>query len=320
MRNPIPHFLLLILMIVALAGCSTSPAEPAPVPTIPLPSLATPDLTPTPAGPFPMTIKDGANYRVTLPAAPQRIVSLAPGHTEILFALGLEERLVGVSETSNYPAGAIEKPRVTVQSAPSLQRILAQQPQLVLALPSQVAELAPGLQEANVPLFASEPDTLNELLNTILTIGHMAGRDQAAMELVLALQARLDTVQTAIRDAPPPTVYWELSADLTTAGPGTLPHDLIVAAGGENVAANSPIPWLQLGADTLIERDPQVIVLASGGDPDAVRSRPGWQGISAVRSGRIISVINREIISRPGPRIVEGVEWLARLLHPDRFP
>ena len=269
-----------------------------------------------------ITVVDDIGNTVTLNTEPQRIISLAPSHTEILYALRLGDRVVGVTEYCNYPPEAAEKPKIGGFSDVDMERVVGLEPDLVLATSLHTAEVVPALQERGIPVFVADPQTVPEVLETIRTIGHITGKDQAAGALTAQMQERINAVQEKIKDAPRPRVFWELGPELYTAGPGSFLNDLIVMAGGENISADADSPWPQLSLEAIVLKDPEIVVLADhnyGETVETVTQRPGWENITAVREGRIVELTNDDIVSWPGPRIVEGLEFLARAFHPDLF-
>jgi iron complex transport system substrate-binding protein len=302
---------LFVLVSVVLTGCGAPQSAATPLPTTAPSSSA-----------FPVTIVDGVGNQVTLESEPERIISLAPGHTETLYALGLGDRVVGVTAFCNYPAEAAEKTQVGDFAGIDLELVVGLDPDLVLASTLHMGDVVPALQEHGIAVVVATPESVLEVLTTIDLIGQITGRQGAAQALVAALRERIDAVQQAVQDAPRPTVFWELGAELFTVGPGSFVDDLITLAGGENVAADADSPWPQLSVETIILKDPQVIVLADhnyGETAEMLKERPGWAEIDAVKQGRVIEITNDDIVSRPGPRIVEGLEFLAQALHPDRF-
>jgi iron complex transport system substrate-binding protein len=304
---------ILLVLLVAMFLASCGAAEPTATP----PSTTAPQVSA-----FPITIVDGVGNEVTLESEPERIVSMAPGHTETLYALGLGERVVGVTAYCNYPADATEKPQVGDFAGIDLEMVVGLDPDLVLASTLQMGDVVPALQEHGIAVVVATPESIMEVLTTIDLVGKITGRQETAQALVAALRERIDAVQEAVRDRPRPTVFWELGAELFTVGPGSFVDDLITVAGGENVAADADSPWPQLSVEVIILKDPQVIVLADhnyGETAEMLNERPGWAEISAVKEGRVIEITNDDIVSRPGPRIVEGLEFLARALHPDSF-
>ena len=278
--------------------------------------------TPTAASAFPLTVTDDAGREVTIERPPERIVSIAPSNTEILYALGLEDRVVAVDTYSNYPPEAAEKPQVGDYLEPDLESVVAAEPDLILAAELHLGTVLPELETLNLTAVVIEPANLDEVFASMLQVGAIAGEPARATELVCELQARVDAVTSAIAGAPRPRVFFELDPGLFTVGPGTFIADVIDRAGGDNVAADAAEMWPQLGAEAVVSADPDVILLAdevAGVTPEQVAARPGWQGIAAVEQGRVI-VIDPDLVARPGPRVVDGLETVAAALHPDRFP
>jgi iron complex transport system substrate-binding protein len=314
LRSIVALVLLLSLALVAPAASSSSVAACAASP------VATP--VSTPASAFLLTVTDDLGRQVTIPALPQRIVSLAPSNTEILFALGLDDRVAAVDAWSDYPPEAQEKPEVGDYVNPDLEQIVAIEPDLVLATAVHEATVLPQLEDLQIPTVVLEPTTLDEILADIELVGEAAGVGDTATALVCAFENRVDVVESAVAGAPAPRIFFELSPDLFTAGEGSFVDDLITRAGGDNIVAGELGPWPQISAEALIAADPEVILLAdheAGVTPELVRARPGWQEVSAVREDRIVT-LDSDLFARPGPRLVDGLEEIARALHPDRFP
>jgi iron complex transport system substrate-binding protein len=301
-----------IFVMILLAGCG-GPVPPTTEPT------SVPTVVPTEVA---VTVEDGVGNVITFESAPQRIISLAPNHTEVLYALGLGDRVVGVTEYCNYPPEAAEKPKVGDFVNTDLELVVGLEPDLVLATTMHMAETVPAIQERGIAVFVLDPQSVDSVLKEISILGQITGQEDVADALVADMQARIDAVQERVKDAPRPKVFWELGPELFTVGPDTFVNDLIILAGGENVAADADSPWPQLSVEAIILKDPDVIVLADhnyGQTVEMVKERPGWEDIGAVKDGNIIEITNDDIVSRPGPRLVEGIEFLARALHPDLF-
>jgi iron complex transport system substrate-binding protein len=309
--RPILSLVLLTLSLLIQSNSAIAQATPIPV---------TCAATPTAATSFPITVTDDAGREVTIEQRPERIISIAPSNTEILFALGLADRVVGVDSYSNYPPEATEKPQVGDYVDPDLETIVAAAPDLILATEAHVATVLPELETLGLPTVVVEPTTLDEVFAGIALVGQVSGESAAAQKLVCSLQARVDAVSGAIAGAPTPRVFFELSPDLYTAGPGSFVDDILTRAGGQNIAADAAEMWPQLSMEALVSADPEVILLAdheAGVTAEQVAARPGWQGVSAVESGRIVS-LDADLVARPGPRVVDGLEAVAAALHPDR--
>jgi len=334
-KNYIRLALVLAFSLFVTACAPATPATTAPLPTdtsTPAPTAtpeptATPQPTATPTpteppSPYPTTITDGAGREVVIEAEPQAIVSLAPSDTEILYALGLGDRIVGVTEFCNYPPEAADKPRVGGFSDVDAEKLVALDPDLVLAASLHVGEVVPALEKLGLTVVVIAPADVPAVLDSIELVGHITSRDEEAAALTTEMQNRMDAVAQALEGQEKPRVFWEVSNDLWTAGPGSFVNDLIVRAGGENIAAGADSPWAQLSNEAIIAADPEVIFLADhpfGESAETVAARPGWDAISAVANGRIVELADTDMFSRPGPRVVDALELAAKALHPDAF-
>lgn len=278
--------------------------------------------------PQPMALSDGLGRSVSLAEPAKRVVSLAPSNTEILFAIGAGSQVVGRDEFSDYPAEA--------QSLPSIggsftnynyEAIVDLKPDLVLAAEINTPEQVQALQDLGLTVYyLANPKDMDGLYANLVTVAKMTGHEGEAQKLVEALKKRVSAVTEKIaKVSERPTVFYELdSTDPSapfTAGPGTFVDLLIGMAGGKNVADPSGPPWAQLSLEQIIVLDPQIILLgdsAYGVTPESVGQRAGWEGVEAVKSGRVYP-FDDNLVSRPGPRLVDGLEALAKLLHPELF-
>ncbi len=276
---------------------------------------------------FPLKLTDVLGDTLTLNAYPERIVSLAPSNTELLFAVNAGGRVVAVTDYCNYPPEAAKKPRIGGFSQSSLELIVSMQPDLVLAARLNPQESLEGLRRFNIPVFVLAPSTLKETLQALRQVGRITGRDTAATRLEAALKDRMEAVERVVDklEARPRVLWGKLEAPMYTAGPGSFIDDLIRLAGGTNIVHDAGANWPQVGLETIVVRNPEVIVVSSG-DPKKIgeallrlRKTPGWKEIDAVTRGRIHH-IDLDLLGRPGPRLVDGLERLAETLHPDRFP
>ena len=276
----------------------------------------------------PVVLTDDLDRTVTLPRPARRVVSLAPSNTEILFAVGAGEQVVGVTEFCDYPPEAQRLPRVggMVPGTVSVERIVALRPELVLSVGGLQQPLVQTLQRLGIPVFALEPGSFEEVYRSILQVGALTGHlDQAravAADMrrqVQALQARLASLSEQGR---PRVFYMVWDEPLMTAGPGSFIGQAIELAGGVNVFADVDQPWPQVSLEALVRRDPDVILgpASQARQLSVVRLRrqPGWQRLRAVQTGRV-HLLDDDLISRPGPRLVEGLLQMARALHPQRL-
>jgi iron complex transport system substrate-binding protein len=308
-------------LVIGLSACAGDAAPSTP--TIPLPPERVTTVTNAATDPgFPVAVEDPEGNMVRLAAAPQRIISLSPAHTEILYALGLGERVVGVTVYCDYPPEVRAKPAVGGYATIDLAKVLEQRPDLVLAIPDQMAEAVPAMQAQGIPVYVAQPATVDDTLKTILTVGHMTGREGEAQELASEMHNRIEGLQARLASERRPRVFWEASSALISPGPGTLLVDVIETAGGESVTGGMAAPWVQLDPAVVAELDPEVILLADadeGMTAARVSARPGWAEISAVQNGRIVTITD-EAIFRPGPRLMAAIEFLVEALYPELAP
>jgi iron complex transport system substrate-binding protein len=278
---------------------------------------------------FPLTITDDSGSSTTFAAPPHRVVSLNPGLTEITFALGHGNSLIAVDSYSDYPPEARNiQPRLTAFPNPSVEAIVTLQPDLVLTL-AESDDVIAQLRAQGIPVVKMFPKDYDATIEAVRTLGRLYGSPDAGEALATDMSSRRDAVVAAVADAPRPRVYEELDASQPgmpfAAGPNGFYGQLIDLAGGTNIFADLPGDVGRVGAESIVQRDPEVIILTDSDlpfnpqSPDMVRARPGWSVISAVRNGAIYAVPG-SLYSTPGPRLALGLEDLARILHPDRFP
>jgi len=321
----------LVTLIALTALCLVGCARPSPTPT-PVPSPSpTPVVLPSPTpAPFPLTLVDDAGREVHIPSPPQRIVSLAPSNTEILFALGLGDKVVGVDDFSDYPPEVkdIPKERRVGGMELNFELIVSLKPDLVVAAGITSPDQIRKLEELGLTVLAlGTPKDIEGVMEDIELVGKATGAEEAARRLRQQMEQRVREVEEKVASAKTrPLVFFELDATDPakpyTPGPGSFIDVLIRMAGGENVAAEAKTEWAQLSIEEIVARNPDIIILGDanwGVTPEAVKERPGWEALKAVREGAIYP-IDDNLVSRPGPRIVEGLEALARLIHPELFP
>jgi|CZCA01.1.fsa_nt_gi iron complex transport system substrate-binding protein len=258
----------------------------------------------------------GREVKVDLPV--EAIVSIAPSNTEILFALGLGEKVVGVTEACDYPEDAKSKPKVG-QVEMNIEKIANISPDLVVAVASMQLPVIETLSSLGIPVLALDPKNLSDVLDSITLVGKVTGREEAARLLVERLKSRIQDIQRkaakAVAGEGRPRVFVEIWDDpLMTAGPGTFIDELIRLAGGENIAGDAGMEWPEFSLEVVIERDPDVIITVWR-EPEDVCTRPAWSRISACKTRRIQQV-NPDILTRPGPRLVEGLAELLEIMHP----
>jgi len=274
----------------------------------------------------PATITDDWGREIHLETVPQRIVSHVPSITETLFALGLGDKIVGDSEYCDYPEAAKTKPKIGGYFTPNLEEIVALKPDIVLT-DGYVPELITKLDSLGIPLAVIDPKDINGILRNIELMGNVTGSQKEATELTSDMKKRIDAVVDAVSSASRPSVFYVFDATDTTkpwtAGPGSFVDALISLAGGENVAASASGPWIEFNMEQLINSNPDIILVDSSHgtaaiSPAQLKELPGWQNLTAVKENRIYT-IDGDLVNRSGPRIVQGLEEMAKILHPELF-
>ncbi len=310
---------ILALLAAAVTACGGDAAEPAAsAPAAAAAGDAAPEGV---AAGFPVTIVGSDGHALTLDRPPTRIVSHSPGATESLFAIGAGPQVVAADEFSDYPPEVANLERVSYTD-PDPERALALQPDLVI-LAEQQQQQVEQLRRLGLPvLYAREPESVEGVFDSILMLGLATGHEPEAEALVAEMQRRIGVVAARIADVERgPTVFYELTDDLYTAAPETFIGGMLRLLRAENVAAGAASPFPQLTAEAVLAADPQVVLLADGEwvSVESVAERPGWAGVAAVTSGRVYP-IDPDLGNRPGPRIVDAIEQMARAIYPERFP
>ena len=300
----------ILLTLTLLLSACTPAGTPAPT------------SVPTQAG---LTLTDGLGRSVTLPKPATKVISMAPSNTEILFALNAGDSVIGRDEFSDYPAEAKSLPSIGGSMGKyDFEQIAKLQPDLVLASSLNTPEQIKSIEDLNIPVFEiANPTSIDGLYTNLETVGQLVGHSSDASKLVDALKQRVNSVTAAVaRAASQPKVYYEFDgtdpAKPWTAGPGSFVETLIKMAGGVNAAASLKSDYAQISQEELIAANPDFILLGDGAygvTPDQVAQRPGWNVMRAVQDKKVV-VVDDNTFSRPGPRLVDGLETLYKLLHP----
>jgi iron complex transport system substrate-binding protein len=271
-----------------------------------------------------LTVVDQTGHAVTLPAAPRRIVSLVPGVTEILFAIGAQDAVVGVTDFCDYPPDARRKARVGDMLAPNLETLVSLKPDLVVATRSgNREETFDQLKRLGLPVYlVDEPPSIAGVLRLVGGLGQLTGHRAAAAAIAAGLERRIAAVRERVAGRPHPRVLYVLWPEpLIVPGRGSLVSELIVSAGGESVTADQAQGYPRMSLEAAVGRAPEVIILARHGAGTGPAAREQWQrleNLPAIRSGRLYAA-DGDLLHRYGPRVVDGLELLARLIHPEAF-
>jgi iron complex transport system substrate-binding protein len=314
-----------LALSVLLAACSAPgggpSSPPASSPAVPASVTSSLEPSPSPAA-FPVTLADDEGTEVEIAAEPQRIVSLTPATTEILFKLGAGRRVAATTDFDDYPPEAVALPDVASFTSVDVEKIVGLEADLVIAGgnsfndPAAIAQL----RELGVPVLVTYAPDISTVLQDIELLGTAVGRAGEARDLTAAMQADFDQVEAATADLPRPRVFYELDAttDLYTAADDSFIAEMIELAGGVPITTGSKTDFA-ISLEKLVTADPEVIVLGDavyGVTPEAVAERPGWDVMTAVKTGQIRGV-NDLVVTRPGPRLVEGLRELALAIHPE---
>lgn len=269
---------------------------------------------------------DDMGRAVTIDEVPQRIVSFGPSITEILFALGLDEKIVGVDDFSDYPEAAKSKPKIGNAFSPSLETVVELEPDLVLTVKHE--QLNSQLEALGIKFMVIDPQDIDGILADIELLGKITGTEKRARELVEDMRAVISQVRSQVEGARPVSVFFVVDGtdpnNPWTAGPGSFIDALITMAGGDNVAGEAVGAWVQFSIEQVVSSNPEIIIVQTitAGVPtiatEVLEQHPGWRETDAVKQGNIL-LINGDLTSRPGPRIVQGLEELAKIIHPELF-
>ncbi|MFH1202258.1 MAG: cobalamin-binding protein [Candidatus Omnitrophota bacterium] len=256
-------------------------------------------------------------------AASPRYISFAPSTTEILFALGLDDEIVGVSTFCNYPPKAQEKEKVGTFSQPNIEKILSLKPDIIFCTGLEQAGTVKELKQLNLKVYVSDPCDIEGLFNSIREIGRLTSKEKEADALIGKMKTAISEISSLVKlinKKDMPRVFVEIWYDpLMTAGKGSFIDELLRLAGGVNIAYDTPRPYSYFSPEQVLKRNPTCIILTYMSNEKplmAVSRRFGWEEISAVKNNRIYNDINPDLLLRPGPRLVEGLKELHKRLYP----
>ncbi len=266
-----------------------------------------------------ITFIDGIGRTVEIHETPKRVVSMASSATEILYAIGCSENIVGVDKYSDYPPDVKNKTVIGSSYSPNLEAIVGLEPDLLIAWWYARDNLLPI--EDKVTVMYINPQSVEDVLQLIRQIGLIMNKVEEAEKLVKEMQSRIENITQItenLNKSQRPLVYYELSKKGRTVGQGTFTNELIYMAGGINIAADEPFRYPDLTDEYIIARNPDVIVVVSyGASVEEIKSREGWQNINAIKNDRVYS-IDRHLVTA-SPRLVDGLEQLAKWFHPELF-
>jgi iron complex transport system substrate-binding protein len=263
-------------------------------------------------------VKDDLNKRVALPMVVKRVVSLAPSVTENVFAVGAGDRLVGVTSYCDYPEGARSIAKVGDTMTPNMETIVALKPDVVIvSTASQIEAFTKTLEENHIAVYVMDPKSLDGVFASLEKLGRMLGTEETVAALLPALKSRVEDVAARLRNEPSTKVLVQISKEpLFTIGRSAFLTSALTKAGGVSVTSDVESAFPKLSKETAATLNPEVIILSDSEDNQ--EPNEAFKNSPAVRNGRVYK-INADIISRPGPRLVDALEQIARDLHPERF-
>ena len=329
-NGSIPAVGVWLIVSVLLVGCAGAPVEPTTIPPTEPPTEAPAAPEPSPivdAEPTQLVFADSLGREITLAATPERIVSMSPSNTEVLFAVGAGDLIVGRDDFSDYPVEALDIPSIgSTYGELNTEVIVEMEPDLVLAAGITPDEHIAALESIGMNVFVlGNPADFDGLFENLRTVGQLTDHQAEAEALASDMEARFDTIVERMQGVEPVSVFYEVDgtdpSSPWTTGTNTFQDLAIELAGGENIFTDVE-GWAQVNLEEILVRDPSVIVFADGSfvptTVESLKARAGWTDISAVQNDRVYAM-DTDLLDLPGPRLVQGLETMAEILHPELF-
>lgn len=270
---------------------------------------------------FPIEITDTLGRTVTIDQMPEKVISIAPNITEALFALGLGDKVIGVSQQCDYPEEATSKDKMGDFWQPNIELIVAANPDILFVGNAAPQDFFEKMEESDITVVALEGFNLEGTYQSILDTGKVMGAQDSANQLVESMKQKVADIQKKLEGVDKLSSYFVISyGDMGdyTAGAGSFIDEMITLAGGENVAGDMNEPWAEYSVEKLIEKDPEVIFVPIQSGAEGIAEAPGYKELTAIKEGRVVT-LDDNLVMRAGPRIVEGLEEMAKGMHPDLF-
>ncbi|TSA54077.1 MAG: cobalamin-binding protein [Dehalococcoidia bacterium] len=323
-------------VVCSLPACSQqpAPAQPAPQPAGTASEVKEPPNTAPATEPqeqlpsFPITVTDDLGRKVTINRLPQRIISLAPSNTEILFALGLDDRIIGVTDYCDYPDAAKRKTRVAGYSTPDLEKLVSLQPDLVVAESIQEKTVLPALERLGMTVYVTEATTIDTILNDISILGKITGKTAKASRVLDTMNSKINSIVSKTQNLSSAqrlkVLYVNWHDPIWTMGRNTYIDDVIIKAGGINIYAADFEKSRAVSLESVVAKNPQVIFISGMGTTGdvvykGIKDEVRLYTVDAALNNRIYKISDANLIERPGPRIVDGLVEVARMIHPEIF-
>lgn len=313
-------WLLVLMLAVGLAGCGAEDNKDTKNASSPSPVSGNSSAQAVSGTKtiYPLKLKDVTGTEVVIDKTPERVVSISPSETEAIFAIGAGSKVVGVDKNSNYPEEVKKLPQ-TGDTKTNLEALLAMKPDLVIANNGVQAKVVEQLRTMNVKVYSSDPKTLDEVMAKIEVFGTIMNQQEGAKKVTDKMRQEKQKVVDAVKNAPKKKVYMEFSPGWTV-GDGEFMNELLLLAGGENVASGNK-GWFQADPEKIIKANPDVILYAKDAAMgnliyDELKKRPGFEQISAMKNNKLFA-IESDLVSRVGPRLTQALIEMGKAIHPD---
>ncbi|KUO51627.1 MAG: hypothetical protein APF76_13360 [Desulfitibacter sp. BRH_c19] len=263
--------------------------------------------------------KDVLGREVEILEPPQRVISLTPAVTEILFELELGDKVMGVTEYCTFPEEALSKPKMGGFEDPNIELVVDAEPDIVFVAAGIQTELIERLEELGITVFCLDAASVDQVIKNISMVGDIMGVPEITKSLTDEMQEKVDYIVDKVKDQEKPVVFFEVwDEPLMSAGPGTFIDSIINLAGGSNLAGDADTQFPQLSMEILFERDPDVYIANDFHKKGDIMTRPGYETLKAIKTERVYT-LNDDLVTLPGPRIVLGLEEVAKIIHPELF-
>jgi iron complex transport system substrate-binding protein len=265
---------------------------------------------------------DEIGRKVKIPHSPKRIISLAPGITEILFDLGLDQEIAGVTNFCDFPEAALNKPRIGGFVNPSIEKIVSLKPDLIIATKDGNRwETIHRIEDLGFSVYVIDPKGFDGVMKTIKNIGEIVARQDESRKIVREMMTRKEDVFRLTRSLPKPRVFFQVgNAPIITVGKGTLADDLIRLAGGRSISENESVSYPLYSIETILSKAPEIIIMSSmesnKDNSNLIKRWQNWKSIPAVKMNAVY-VVDSNLVDRSSHRIVEGLETIVRMIHPE---
>ena len=278
------------------------------------------------AAQYPVTVVDDLNEEVTMEEEPERIISLAPSITEMLYSIGLADKIVGVTTYADYPKAATEKTKIGSVTEPNIEKIVSLKPDLVIAAGINKKPTLKKIKDLGIKVAGFNPHSIKGTINSIVKVGRLTGSDQKARQIAAKMRVQVDEIKDLVdkklKNKPRPKVFYEIWSDpITTAGKGTFINDIIRTSGGENIGAKAKGPWPTYSLEKLLVENPDIYISSPHSAPssvtvESIKNRDNYGSLKAVKNDRIY-IVNQNIVSRPSPRIIKGLKSFVKAIFPE---